>query len=302
MFTASTTSARAQSKSRVVVLGAGYSGLLAAIRLAGKARQAEVTLVNPRHEFIERVRLHRYAAGQTIRWRKIGDILGHSSVSFVRSTASSIDLDNKVVVVNDKDTGTRDIEYDYLVYAVGSQTDLDEVPGARDFAYSLNLTGGRSVDGLRERLKDTAPGTRLVVVGGGPTGIESAAEFAESYPHLGVTLATRGDLLPLFPGKPREYVVERLEHMAVRIRIDTEGSRLLRMHVPTEYGGDDLTLSQALDVIEELARADGSTGWTRMIGSDAPALFACLPRTTFDAVYADGPDVIGAGATAPKDL
>jgi NADH dehydrogenase FAD-containing subunit len=137
----------------VVVLGAGYSGLLAAIRLAGKSRGAKVTLINSRDEFVERVRLHQYAANQNIRRKKLTDILGSSKVSFVRGTASAIDLNKKSVLVNDQDTSSRDVQYDYLIYALGSQTDVDEVPGAREFAYSLNLTGGLAVDQLRERLK-----------------------------------------------------------------------------------------------------------------------------------------------------
>ncbi len=54
-----------------------------------------------------------------------------------------------------------------------------------------------------------------------------------------------------------------------------------------------------LAVIEELARADGSVGWTAMIGSAAPVLLGHLPPASFDAVYGDGPDVIVAGTFNP---
>jgi alkylation response protein AidB-like acyl-CoA dehydrogenase len=73
-----------------------------------------------------------------------------------------------------------------------------------------------------------------------------------------------------------------------------------RMHVPAAYGGDELTLGESLDVIETLSRADGSTGWTTMIGCEGPILFGFLPKSTFDTIYASGPDVIGAGSLAPK--
>jgi NADH dehydrogenase FAD-containing subunit len=212
---------------------------LAAVRLAGKSRGAEVTLINSRDEFVERVRLHQYAANQNIRRRKLADILGSSKVSFVRGTVSAIDLNKKSVLVYDQDTGSRDVEYDYLIYALSSQTDIDEVPGAREYAYSLNLTGGRAVDQLRERLKDTPAHTRFLVVGGGPTGIESAAEFAESFPQLEVTLATRAEVLPLFPGKPREYVIERLQRMGVQIRT----------HTPVAVVTSDAVITQSGDTI-----------------------------------------------------
>jgi alkylation response protein AidB-like acyl-CoA dehydrogenase len=100
--------------------------------------------------------------------------------------------------------------------------------------------------------------------------------------------------------RQRSPEIEQARRVPLDLITQLKAAGCFRMHVPTEYGGDDLTLSQALDVVEELAQADGSTGWTTMIGSDSPILFSRLPRTTFDAIYADGPDVIGAGALAPK--
>lgn len=47
---------------RVVVLGGGYAGTLAANRLQARA-DVEVTLVNPRPQFVERIRLHQLVAG-----------------------------------------------------------------------------------------------------------------------------------------------------------------------------------------------------------------------------------------------
>jgi NADH dehydrogenase FAD-containing subunit len=253
-------SAQSQSKARVVVLGAGYSGLLAAIRLAGKSRRAEVTLINPREEFVERVRLHQYAANQNIRQKKLADILGSAKVSFVRGTATAVDLNKKSVLVNDEHLGSRDVKYEYLIYALGSQTDVDEVPGAHEYAYSLNLTGGRSVEQLRERLKDTPAHMRCLVVGGGPTGIESAAEFAESFPQLEVTLATRAEVLPMFPGKPRDYVIERLQRMGVRIRTHTTVAEVTGDAVITRSGDTipfDILLWAGGFKADDLARQSG---------------------------------------------
>src|SRR5688572_9975375 len=54
-----------------------------------------------------------------------------------------------------------------------------------------------------------------------------------------------------------------------------------RMLVPRSHGGAGLELPMQMRVLEELARADGSVGWTVMIGGAAPALLALLPRVTF---------------------
>ena len=192
----------------VVVLGGGYAGVMSAIRLASRTRNARVTLVSEREEFVERVRLHQYAANQEIRQRTFSDLLRGTRVEFVRGTVVRLDLGNGVVSVTDDE-----LSYDYLVYAMGSRT----VPN--EHAYTLNVSGARSVEELRAELPGVAQrGGKLLVVGGGPTGVESAAEFAESFPGLHVTLATRGDILPLLPGRPSDYASRQLERSSVEVR------------------------------------------------------------------------------------
>jgi alkylation response protein AidB-like acyl-CoA dehydrogenase len=65
-----------------------------------------------------------------------------------------------------------------------------------------------------------------------------------------------------------------------------------RMLVPRSHGGAELAVTAQLDVLGELSRADGSVGWTVMIGCSAPIILGLLPRETFDAIYAGGPDVV----------
>lgn len=72
---------------------------------------------------------------------------------------------------------------------------------------------------------------------------------------------------------------------------------LLRMFVPRSHGGLELGLRGGLDVLEALARVDGSTAWTVMIGAESPQVLALLPRERFDAIYAAGPDVVLAGGS-----
>src|SRR5436305_11238347 len=74
----------------------------------------------------------------------------------------------------------------------------------------------------------------------------------------------------------------------------------LRMLVPAVYGGPELPLPEALRVIETLARADASTGWTVGQVTLAQLINRAVPTPALDAVYATGADTIGAGAVAPK--
>src|SRR5258707_10775826 len=74
---------------------------------------------------------------------------------------------------------------------------------------------------------------------------------------------------------------------------------VFRMYVPKSHGGLELDFLDSLEVISELAAADGSVGWTAMIGSATPWMLVGLERKTFDSIYASTPDVIHAGSTVP---
>ena len=73
-----------------------------------------------------------------------------------------------------------------------------------------------------------------------------------------------------------------------------------RMFVPKSHGGLDVDFPTSMEIIEAIATADGSAGWVVMIGSETPMLLALLSRKRFDGFYANTPDVIIAGAFAPR--
>jgi alkylation response protein AidB-like acyl-CoA dehydrogenase len=100
--------------------------------------------------------------------------------------------------------------------------------------------------------------------------------------------------------RDRSEEIEQSRRLPLELVAELRGAGCFRMLVPAEYGGDELSLAQAMAVIEELASFDGATGWNTMIGSGSPILFGRLPVRTFETIYADGPDVIGAGSLAPK--
>src|SRR5215470_14586130 len=118
---------------QVVVIGAGYAGLLASIRLAGKTRgqNVRITLVNASDRFVERVRLHQFAAGFEPKVRLIPDMLQGTGITFQQGIVTGIDTQQHRVTVQ---TGTQvqQLAYDYLVYALGSTTERVSVPGVNE--------------------------------------------------------------------------------------------------------------------------------------------------------------------------
>lgn len=178
------------SAKHVVVLGAGYAGMVTALRCSGQpSDQIRVTVVNPVDQFVERVRLHEAATGRPLRKFTISKWLRGRPADLVVGRATAIDPDGQKVMVR-TDVGTSQIPYDVLVYATGSLVDLSSVPGASDYAHSL--ADMDAADRLLGALREAPQGATVAVCGGGASGIEAASEIAERFPDVSVTLLTRG--------------------------------------------------------------------------------------------------------------
>ncbi|MFD6231764.1 NAD(P)/FAD-dependent oxidoreductase [Streptomyces sp. NPDC060232] len=180
-------------KHRIVVLGAGYAGTYVAGNLARRLSPAdtEITVVNAAAEFVERLRLHQVAAGQEIETQKLADIFAGTGVRLRLARVTAVDPERQVVTVAGADGG-EELGYDTLLYALGSHSDDRRVPGVAEHAF--DVAARPSALRLRERLGGLREGGNVVVVGDGPTGIETATEIAESRPGLSLTLVARGEL------------------------------------------------------------------------------------------------------------
>ncbi|MEL6308484.1 MAG: FAD-dependent oxidoreductase, partial [Chloroflexota bacterium] len=139
-----------------------------------------VTLINAEAIFVKRIHLHQIAAGRQFPTLNLQDFLANTPIQFVQAYVREIQPDHKQVILKDDV-----ISYDTLVIATGSHVDCDVIPGIREYAYTLDAV---SASQLREQL---APDKQMIIIGGGLTGIEAAAEFAGK---LQVKLITRGKL------------------------------------------------------------------------------------------------------------
>ncbi|GAA3201565.1 NAD(P)/FAD-dependent oxidoreductase [Nonomuraea roseoviolacea] len=199
---------------RIVVLGAGYAGAFAAGRLARRLHPEDVaiTLVNTEPDFVERVRMHQLAAGQDLKPRPFGEMFAGTGVELRQARVTGIDVDRKTVTVTaarDATTtapapGAEELPYDTLVYALGSGWNPQSVPGAAEHAHEI--AGRAGALRLRERLARLDAGGRVVVVGGGLTGLEAATEIAEARPDLRVALATHDALGDWLSPKGRAHL------------------------------------------------------------------------------------------------
>jgi NADH:ubiquinone reductase (H+-translocating) len=195
---------------RIVILGAGYAGMAAAMSLAGRTRRREdvrITLVNAGPRFTERLRLHQVAAGERLADRQLPDLLRGTGIQLEIGWVTAIDAQAGSVRVDDE----RDLGYDTLVYALGGVADVS-TPGAADHAYTLD--SDRNAEMLAGRVREAAGGA-VVVGGSGLTGVETAAEIASLVPASKVTLVGRSEPGSEIGPRPRAYLQQWLRKAGV---------------------------------------------------------------------------------------
>jgi NADH dehydrogenase len=192
--------------SRILVVGGGYAGCLAALRAAP---HADVTLVDARAAFVDRIRLHERAAGGGVDDVPYDRLL--RGVRVIRGRVAGLGDD---VALED---GTR-LGYDRLIVALGSTTDRDRVPGAREHALDPGDTDGAVA--IAARLPAVAT---VAVVGGGHTGLEVATEIAAVWPKIRVSLYDAGAIgVDLSPAGVT-HLRKRLQELQIAVH---EGSRV----------------------------------------------------------------------------
>lgn len=173
------------TRAKVLVVGGGYAGVMAARRLArAAAGKAEVTLVSERPELVERIRLHQAAAGRgNVTWR-LETLLRGTGARVHLGTVQRLDLARRRVVLPGQS-----LEADFVVLATGSSTGA-QVPGVAEHAHRLDSPASARALGaaLEQR-----PG-RLVVVGGGLTAIEAMCELQPEGAAREAALLCRGAL------------------------------------------------------------------------------------------------------------
>lgn len=258
---------------KVLIIGAGYAGVSAAKRLARSS--ARVTIVNPRADFVERIRLHQMLAGNRAATVPLPALLPRAT-RLVQDSATRIDAEQQTVTLS----GGTVLDFDYLIYAVGSRSRLGAIPGASEHAVAVGSLEDTVT--ARQRFARLPEHSCVTVVGGGLTGVELASELAELGSHL-VRLVTDEQVAPTVSDKGRTYLRRRLDTLGVELIENTAITEIQQTKVVLEDGralASDLSVTTALVELPTLARdsqlathSDGALQVTRsLISTSTPAV------------------------------
>jgi NADH:ubiquinone reductase (H+-translocating) len=197
---------------RVCIAGAGYGGVSSALRLARRLQRRDViTLISPAARFVERIRLHQRMAGQDVGEWDLRELLRGSGVQLLLGRLQRIDCEQRSLALEDAA-----LEFDDLVLALGSRIDMDSVPGVRQHALALELDSVAAAH--RAVTHAAAHGGTVVIVGGGLTGIELAAELAESLPRVEVVLVAQDSLAETWSDAARRHALSSLQRLGVTVQ------------------------------------------------------------------------------------
>ncbi|MBC7629880.1 NAD(P)/FAD-dependent oxidoreductase [Aeromicrobium sp.] len=240
----------------VVVVGGGFGGIAAVRKL--KRSDVDVTLID-RHTYNTfQPLLYQVATASLnpgdITWFLRAIRAKQNNVRFLKGTVVSMDHEAKTLHLE----GGVDVRYDYLIVAVGVTANYFGIPGAEELAMPLYRRSQALAvrDKMFAALEEAAINgqdrdLRIVVVGGGATGVETAGAFAElrnhdmpvTYPeidpervHIALIEMLPHVLGPFHP-KLRDYAKRSLEKRHVDLRLGTAVKEVRADGVLVEHDG-----------------------------------------------------------------
>jgi len=224
------------TKKHAVVIGAGFGGLACAKKLR-KSDSYSVTLIDRNPYQLFSPLLYQVATASLPE----DDIAfpvrtAYEDVQFIRAEVTNVDATKKELTLSNGKT----ISYDDLILAVGSEGTTFGIPGVAEHAFQMKSVGDareirHSLLSAYESVEDgllPLESLNVVIVGGGPTGVELAGavkelqheihrEFEHIAPKATVTLLEAGPrLLPTFHPHSSKYTLKTLTKMGVHVQVD----------------------------------------------------------------------------------
>ncbi|MCP3393444.1 FAD-dependent oxidoreductase [Bradyrhizobium sp. CCGB12] len=221
---------------RLVIIGAGFAGMYAALSAARLREiqgvspdQLDIALVAPEPTLVVRPRL--YEPKPETLTAPLLDVLKSIDVTYVQGTAETVDTKSSMVKIATVKGTKKSLSYDRLVVTTGSRLFRPNIPGLVEHGFSVDsledaIALDKHLHGLAKRPATNGRDT-VVVAGGGFTGIEAATEMpARLRDILGANASTRviivernNAIAPDMGAGPRPVIEEALGKLGVEARL-----------------------------------------------------------------------------------
>lgn len=260
------------SKKTLVILGTGWGSVSLLKKL--DTENYNVVVISPRNYFLFTPLLPSCTTG-TIEHRSIMEpirnFLRHkkAAVKFYEAEATKIDYQKKIVYIHDEseikgDVSVTEVPFDMLVVGVGAENATFGIPGVREHGLFLKEVG--DAQKIRKRIMDCCETAtfkdqnaeevkrllHMVVVGGGPTGVEFAGELQDFFngdlkkwipditDNFHVTLVEAlPNVLPMFSKQLIEYTEKTFKEETITIRTKTMVKKVTDKYIEAESTGPD---------------------------------------------------------------
>jgi NADH:ubiquinone reductase (non-electrogenic) len=255
---------------QICILGGGFGGLYTALRLSQlpweNSQKPSIFLIDKSDRFLFSPLLYELVTTEMQSWEiapPFVELLAETSVNFHQGIVTGIDLENRQIQIDNR----ANLAYDQLVIAMGGQTPLVGVPGAKDHAIPFRTLEDayRLGEKLRDLEQSKLEKIRVAVVGGGYSGIEIACKVADRLGERGrLRIIEKGDtILRNSPEHNRKTAQKALEKRLIWQDLETNVTEITADSISLEYKGEITTLP--VDIVL----------WT--VGSQMSDLIANLP-------------------------
>jgi NADH dehydrogenase len=221
---------------RLVIIGAGFAGMYAALSAARlrdiqgvSPNELEIALVAPEPTLVIRPRLYE-ARPETVT-APLQDVLKAIDVIYVQGSAETVDTKSRAVEILTAEGAKKSLSYDRLVVATGGRLFRPSIPGLAEHGFSVDqlddaITLDRHLHGLADRPARNGRDT-IVVAGGGFTGIETATEMPtrlrailgkDVRPRV-IIVERNGVIAPDMGAGPRPVIEDALRKLGVETRL-----------------------------------------------------------------------------------
>lgn len=217
----------------LVILGGGYGGMRVLARLLPNSlpEDVSITLIDRHPYHCLKTEYYALAAGTISDQHVRVAFPEHPRLKVIYGEITGINLDERKVLISEN----QEVEYDDLIIGLGCEDKYHNVPGAKEFTYSI-----QSIEKARstyQALNNLPADSVVAIVGAGLSGVELASELIESRPDLKIKLFDRGKfILSAFSERLSTYVENWFDNRNVEI---INNSNITRIEENTVYNHDE---------------------------------------------------------------